>query len=124
MFFLFSVFAAVTFGEPPAPLPPPCAPANPELRSSDGGAQPANVIFHNTLVQDVTAYWINFEGKEQNQGLIPAGESENHNSFIGHAFRIRKNDGSLLLEHIANSPQDTVVVNNCGSEVGLYLFCR
>lgn len=103
----------------------PCLTKNPNFRSVSVSADeegPASIRFVNHGFSDMTVAWVNYDGQEVVQGVLSAQGGEPHNSFIGHAFRISKYDGSVVLEHIVRKNDEEVDVYCCGTDAENALF--
>ncbi len=69
--------------------------ASPGLCSEQNGQGTAMRVV-NTTAGPVASYWVDFECNERPYQTIPAGESRDQMSFVGHVWRFRGADGRLI----------------------------
>ena len=98
-------------------LAEPCKPTR-YLRSGSSD-QPAEIQFLNNVNEEYELYWVHVQGWEQDAGILdPKGEMSQQ-SFIGHAFRVRRvsvsGDGELVGEFQITKPKQIFEINECGA---------
>jgi len=58
------------------------------------------VIFNNTNYEDVSLYWLNYEGQEHYVDVIKPQGRNSQDTTMGHMFRLRSLTGRILLDHV------------------------
>lgn len=93
----------------------PCPVLNPSLRSitSSQSSSSATVHFESRVDEELTLYWVDYQGQEQFQGIIQPLSETTRTSYMGHAFRVRFKE-IVVREHVVASRIDRVYVEACG----------
>lgn len=100
----------------------PCPAPDANLKSVHRGDAKASVTFRSAVNEELEVIWLNHQGEEHNQGLLePLGETT-HQSFEGHAFRIRRTVGAreVVAEAFLDSKRSRrISVEACGDALAL-----
>lgn len=68
----------------------------------------------NNLDMKFWLIWVNANGQEQQIGILNELDSEDHNSFVGHVFRVRSMGNTLVTEHrVTGATDETIIVKYC-----------
>ncbi len=73
-----------------------------DLRASARSFERASLVLENTCREEVQVRWVDFHGREHDQGTIEPGATRTVGSFVGHVFRLHVDGarpiGSFALE--------------------------
>ena len=96
----------------------PCPAADANLKSLNKGDGRVSVTFRSQIDEELQVYWMTRDGEEHDVGVLePLGEVM-HQSFEGHAFRVRRMLGEkeVVAETLlGRSTRQRVVIEACGA---------
>lgn len=75
------------------------APIEPNLEGrvvSLGTTQSTTLFICNKSNQPITYYWLDFAGKRQRYGMVPAGQSQQQPTFANHIWLLESSTGQVL----------------------------
>ena len=102
----------------------PCPAADANLKSLNKGDGKVSVTFRSQIDEELQVYWMTREGEEHDVGILePLGEVM-HQSFEGHAFRVRRMVGAkeVVAETLlGRTTRQRVLIEACGA--ALAYFC-
>jgi hypothetical protein len=91
----------------PTSTPDPFFNGQGDFKSGDG-SQPVSLTFQNHSIQNLTIYWVNFDGVEEQTYPLPRFQELNIDSYHTHAFRIRDEAGETIREILATEESTQV----------------
>ena len=96
----------------------PCPAADANLKSLNKGDGRVSVTFRSQIDEELQVYWMTRDGEEHDVGVLePLGEVM-HQSFEGHAFRVRRMLGEkeVVAETLlGRSTRQRVLIEACGA---------
>ena len=96
----------------------PCPAPNTNLKSLNRGDGKVSVTLRSQIDEELQVYWMTRDGEEHDVGILePMGEVM-HQSFEGHAFRVRRTLGEkeVVAETLlARTTRQRVVIEACGA---------
>jgi hypothetical protein len=96
----------------------PCPAADANLKSLNRGDGKVSVTFRSQIDEELQVYWMTRDGEEHDVGILePLGEVM-HQSFEGHAFRVRRMLGEkeVVAETLlGRTTRQRVLIEACGA---------
>ena len=96
----------------------PCPAADHQLKSLNKGDGRVSVTFRSQIDEELQVYWMTRDGEQHDVGILePLGEVM-HQSFEGHAFRVRRMLGEkeVVAETLlGRSTRQRVLIEACGA---------
>ena len=96
----------------------PCPAADANLKSLNKGDGRVSVTFRSQIDEELQVYWMTRDGEQHDVGILePLGEVM-HQSFEGHAFRVRRMLGEkeVVAETLlGRSTRQRVLIEACGA---------
>ena len=99
-------------------LAKPCPAADANLKSLNRGDGKVSVTFRSQIDEELQVYWMTRDGEEHDVGILESLGEVMHQSFEGHAFRVRRMVGGkeVVAETLlGRSTRQRVVVEACGA---------
>jgi len=86
----------------------------PSVETSPRTMEPAGIVVQNACDADVVLWWVDFEGRERSYGRVAGGDAREQQTFVGHQWRLRTEDGTEVLRIIASEARSVFAA--CGGE--------
>ena len=99
-------------------LAKPCPAADANLKSLNRGDGKVSVTFRSQIDEELQVYWMTRDGEEHDVGILESLGEVMHQSFEGHAFRVRRMLGEkeVVAETLlGRSTRQRVLIEACGA---------
>ena len=99
-------------------LAKPCPAADANLKSLNRGDGKVSVTFRSQIDEELQVYWMTRDGEEHDVGILESLGEVMHQSFEGHAFRVRRMLGEkeVVAETLlGRTTRQRVVIEACGA---------
>ena len=99
-------------------LAKPCPAADANLKSLNRGDGKVSVTFRSQIDEELQVYWMTRDGEEHDVGILESLGEVMHQSFEGHAFRVRRilGEKEVVAETLlGRTTRQRVVIEACGA---------
>ena len=96
----------------------PCPAPNTNLKSLNKGDGKVSVTFRSQIDEELQVYWMTRDGEEHDVGILESLGEVMHQSFEGHAFRVRRilGEKEVVAETLlGRTTRQRVVIEACGA---------